>query len=63
MGLGACWCQVYQRDGAQELIKSLCAIPEEKTVLCVISLGYKDEERKQYDLEKLNYAKIHNEQW
>lgn len=63
LGLGACWCQVYQRDGAQELIKSLCAIPEEKTVLCVISLGYKDEERKQYDLEKLNYAKIHNEQW
>lgn len=63
LGLGACWCQVYQRDGAQELIKSLCAIPEDKTVLCVISLGYKDEERKQYDLEKLNYAKIHNEQW
>jgi nitroreductase len=54
---------VYQRDGAQELIKSLCAIPEDKTVLCVISLGYKDEERKQYDLDKLNYAKIHNEQW
>ena len=63
LGLGACWCQVYQRDGAQELIKNLCAIPEDKTVLCVISLGYKDEERKQYDLEKLNYAKIHNEQW
>jgi nitroreductase len=63
LGLGACWCQVYQRDGAQELIKSLCAIPEDKTVLCVISLGYKDEERKQYDLDKLNYAKIHNEQW
>ena len=63
LGLGACWCQVYQRDGAQELIKNLCVIPEDKTVLCVISLGYKDEERKQYDLEKLNYAKIHNEQW
>jgi nitroreductase len=62
-GLGACWCQVYQREGAEELIKSLCAIPENRTVLCVISLGYKDEERQNYDLDKLKYEKIHNEKY
>ena len=60
-GLGACWCQVYQREGAEELIKGLCGIPAEMTVLCVISVGYKDEERKNYDLEKLKYEKVHQE--
>jgi len=75
-GLGACWCQVYNRpaapDGiqtagadrvqtAEDLVKELCGIPDDLTVLCVISLGYKDEERKNYDLDKLKYDKIHNE--
>ena len=58
-GLGACWCQVYQREGAEELVRSLAGIPENLTVLCVISLGYKDEERKPYDTDKLPYQKVH----
>jgi len=62
-GLGACWCQVYQREGAEDLIRNLCGIPAALSVLCVISLGYKDEERKNYDLEKLRYDKIHTEQY
>ena len=62
-GLGACWCQVYQREGAEELIKGLCGIPDDRTVLCVISLGYKDEERQNYDLNKLKYEKVHYGQW
>ena len=48
---------------AEELIRKLCGIPEDKTVLCVISLGYKDEERKDYDLDKLKYEKIHVERY
>lgn len=62
-GLGACWCQIYQREGAEQLIRSLCDVPEDRTVLCVISLGYKDEERKMYELDKLPYSKIHNEKY
>jgi len=73
-GLGACWCQVYGRPAAvsdqpapiqtaEELIKGLCDIPENRTVLCVISLGYKDEDRKEYDLDKLKYEKIHKEKY
>ncbi len=57
-GLGACWCQVYNREGAENLIRSLCAVPVDRTILCVISLGYKDEERKPYELAKLPYEKI-----
>ena len=75
-GLGACWCHVLNRPAApdrtqtadadriqtaEDLIRELCGIPENLTVLCVISLGYKDEERKDYDLAKLKYEKIHNE--
>ena len=62
-GLGACWCQVYQREGAEELVKGLCGIPEDRTVLCVISLGYPDEERSIYDLSRLKYKKVHNEEF
>lgn len=62
-GLGACWCHVYCREASEDLIKRLCAIPDDKTVLCVISLGYKDEDRKDYDLAKLKYEKIHNEKY
>ena len=62
-GLGACWCQVYRREGAEDLIRSLCGIPDDRTVLCVISLGYKDEERKPYDPAKLLYSKVHSEKY
>ena len=62
-GLGACWCQVYQREGAEDLVKSLCSIPADRTVLCVISIGYKDEERKPYDPAKLHYDKVHSEKY
>jgi len=58
-GLGACWCQIYNRDDSEQMVRELCGIPENLNVLCVISLGYKDEERKQYDVEKLKYEKIH----
>lgn len=60
-GLGACWCHIYGREDAENTIRSLTGIPQNLTVLCVISLGYKDEERQNYDLAKLQYAKIHND--
>ena len=58
-GLGACWCQVYRREGAEDLVRTLVHIPENLSVLCVMSLGYKDEERKEYDVTKLPYGKVH----
>ena len=60
-GLGACWCHVHEREGAPELLRRLCNIPENKEILCAIALGYPDEERQNYDLTKLKYEKIHNE--
>jgi len=60
-GIGACWCHVHEREGAPELVRSLCHIPASMEVLCAIALGYPDEERQEYDLSKLKYDKIHYE--
>ena len=62
-GLGACWCHVYGRDDSETVVRELTGIPENYAVLCVIALGYKAEERKNYDLEKLLYTKIHEEKF
>ena len=62
-GLGGCWCHVYGRDESEQMVRELTGIPENYAVLCVIALGYKGEERKNYDLQKLLYNKIHNERF
>ena len=58
-GLGSCWCHLYGRDEAQLFTRQLLHIPEQLTPLCAITLGYKDEERKCFDLDKLQYGKVH----
>lgn len=59
LGLGACWCHIYSRENADRIIKDLTGIPDNLTILCVISLGHKNEERKPFNLEKLQYNKVH----
>ena len=64
LGLGSCWVQVYKRmhtetETAGDYIKGLLNIPQDLEVLNIVSIGYKDEERKPYDYEKLSYDKIH----
>ena len=68
LGLGACWVQILRRERdeqetAETYVKRLLNIPERYAVLCIVSIGYKNEERKPYDLEKLDYTKIHQEQY
>ncbi len=75
IGLGACWVQVYGRMvkdistasaenmSAEQLIRELCNIPERLQVLCIVSLGHPDEERKPRELDKLQYEKIHYGQY
>lgn len=62
-GLGACWVQVYNRDGAEALVRELCHIPESLNVLCIISVGYPDEDKKPINPEHLQYDKIHYGQY
>lgn len=62
-GLGACWCHIYGRAESENMVRRLTNIPDNYSVLCVIALGYKNEERKNYDLQKLLYNKVHNEKF
>lgn len=66
LGLGACWVQVYDRfvkdesgETAEELVRRLLGIPDKLSVVCIVSVGYKDEERKPRELDKLQYEKVH----
>lgn len=64
LGLGSCWVQVYNRqhtetETAGEYIKRLLDIPNHLEVLNIVTIGYKNEDRKPYEEEKLLYDKIH----
>lgn len=58
-GLGSCWCHIYNRDNAEARVREAFGIPDNLNVLCLITIGHKDEERQLYDLTKLPYSKIH----
>lgn len=66
LGLGSCWIQVYNRQkdentSAEEYIRKLLNIPDHYAVLNIVSIGYPNEERKPYEVEKLAIEKIHTE--
>ncbi len=64
LGLGSCWVQVRKRTHASgvmssEVVKALLQIPSNFEVESIISIGYKNESRSEFDLEKLQYDKLH----
>lgn len=64
LGIGSCWIEVrdrYQADGtpANEYVQELLGIPEEVSVVCILTFGYKDEERKPCDTSKLHWENVH----
>jgi len=55
-GLGSCWVQIrnrYTKDGgdAEKAAKEILEIPTNKRLLCIIALGYPDQERPAYKEE------------
>ena len=68
LGLGSCWIQVRGRFGAmdepaEDFVRETLGIPEEMGVLCILSIGHKDEERKPFDEEKMMWEKVHIGKW
>lgn len=68
LGLGSCWIQVrdrYRADGvsANEYIQELLGMPETMPIVCVMTFGHKDEERRPVDTSKLLWEKVHIGQW
>ena len=65
LGLGSCWIQIYNRKKDEHLssesyVRNLMNIPDHFAILNILSIGYPNEERKPYDMEKLPVDKIHN---
>ncbi|MCQ2083471.1 MAG: nitroreductase family protein [Bacteroidaceae bacterium] len=68
LGLGSCWTQMRGRslaDGtpSDKVLAGLLGIPEGFEPLCIIGFGYKNQERKPYEDEKIEWAKIHSEKF
>lgn len=68
LGLGSCWVQLYGRfapDGtpADQYVQACLGIPEECPVLCIVTFGHPDEERKLQDTDKLKWENVHLGQW
>lgn len=64
LGLGGCWVHIHNRGTkenieAEALARQLLNIPEHLSVLCIVSIGYKGEEKKNINPDKLQYEKIH----
>lgn len=68
LGLGSCWIQVRGRFTAddipsEEYVQELLGIPDTLPVLCVMTFGHKDEERKSVDTSKLLWERVHIGTW
>jgi len=66
MGLGSCWVQIrkrkldYEKDiDSGMLVQDILELPKSKKVLAMLSIGYPDEEKEDYDLDNLKYNQIH----
>ena len=64
LGLGSCWVQMRGRgltDGttADTVIRGVLDIPENLSVLCVLAIGHKADERKPQNEEKLKWENVH----
>lgn len=64
LGLGSCWVQMRGRglsDGtsADTVIRGILDIPENLSVLCVIAIGHKADERKPQNEDRLKWENVH----
>jgi nitroreductase len=68
LGIGSCWIQVrdrYMADGtpSQEYIQEQLGMPEDMPIICVLTFGYKNEERRPCDTAKLKWENVHIGKW
>ena len=63
LGIGSCWAQMRGRglsDGtsSDDVIRGILNLPPDLSVLCVIAFGYKADERKPQNEEKLKWEQV-----
>ncbi len=65
LGLGSCWVQIRKRNhndeiSSEQYVQQLLQIPSHMRVLSIIGIGYPDEEMKLISEQKLQFQKIHH---
>lgn len=68
LGLGSCWIQVRGRFAgdttpSEEYVQELLNMPDTLPVVCIMTFGHKDEERKPCNTDKLLWERVHIGQW
>lgn len=64
LGLGSCWCQIRNRqtaddEDAAQYVRGLLNVPYQLEVLSIIGFGHKENATKPFDESKLQWEKIH----
>lgn len=64
LGLGSCWIQMRGRglsDGTSSdtVIRGILDIPENLSVLCILAVGHKADERKPQNEDRLKWENVH----
>jgi nitroreductase len=64
LGLSSCWIQIRERmhdqmQTAETYVSQALNIPEKVKVLCIVAVGYADEEKAPHGKERLQYEKVH----
>ncbi len=68
LGLGSCWIQVRGRYTDNDMesetyVQNLLEMPDTILPVCIVTLGYKAEERKPQAIDKLKWEKVHIGTW
>ncbi len=68
LGLGSCWIQVRGRfcgdtTPSEEYVQELLGMPDTLPVVCIMTFGHKNEERRPVDTSKLLWEKVHIGTW
>ncbi len=64
LGLGSCWIQVRERqtdegEDSETYVRQALSIPANLRVLAIIAIGVKDEVRKPFDESRMQWEKVH----
>lgn len=68
VGLGSCWSQLRDRDhddtqSSRDYVAGLLNLPDALNVMCIIAVGYADEEKPAYSQDELAFDKISYNQY
>ncbi len=68
MGLGSCWVHIRNRahsdsETAEQFVKELLDVPENRSIECIIAIGYPAEQKKPYSEGNLKYEKVYKNEY